>query len=305
MRAVIVHGGSGKLPEHKIERARKGIKEAAEIAYSVLLEKGNALDACEMGVKSLEDNTVFNAGTGAVLTIDGRCELDASIMVGSTFQAGAVGAVENIKNPISLARKVMEETDHVLLVGKGAEKFARLMGFKKYNPITRERQREWRALKEKFFRGEIHRWKKNPEFLRRHSEYLTGTVGCVVLDGEGEIVAGTSTGGVFLKLPGRVGDTSMIGSGTYATPVAGASATGFGEGIMKIVLSKMVTDLVQLGMTPQMAADSGIKILTERTGQQAGIIVLDREGRFGFSKNTVTMPVAFIKDGMEKVEVFI
>ncbi len=305
MRAVIVHGGSGKLKQHKIERAKNGVKEAAEAAYNALLSGASALDACEIGVKSLEDNPVFNAGTGAVLTLDGRCELDAAIMVGSTYSAGAVGGVENIKNPISLARKIMEETDHVLLVGEGAKKFANLMGFEEYDPITEERRSEWKELRKKLLLGESYKWHKINELIRRFPELLEGTVGCVVLDDKGEIVAGTSTGGVFLKLLGRVGDTPMIGAGTYTTPFAGASATGIGEGIMRVVLAKTVTDFIQMGVPPDMASQAGIRMLTERVGLSAGVIALDREGNVGFSKNTENMPVAFIKDGMDKVEVVI
>ncbi len=305
MRAVIVHGGSGKVKEHKIERAKNGVKEAALAAYRSLLTGQRALDACEIGVKALEDNPVFNAGTGAVLTLDGRCEMDAAIMVGSTYEAGAVGGVEDIKNPISLARKVMEETDHVLLVGEGAKRFASLMGFEDYNPITDERLEEWKELREKLLDGKEVRWEKMKELVKRYPELLSGTVGCVVLDDDGEIVAGTSTGGVFLKLIGRVGDTPMIGAGTYATPYAGASATGIGEGIMRVVLAKMVTDFVQLGVPAPAAARAGIDMLTRTVNLSAGVIAIDRDGNIGFAKNTEHMPLAFIRDGMDKVEVLL
>lgn len=305
MKAVVVHGGSGKLRKHKVDRAKRGVKEAAAAAYKALLSGKTALDACEIGVKALEDNPVFNAGTGAVLTLDGRCELDAAIIVGSTLSAGAVGGVENIKNPISLARKVMEETDHVLLVGEGAKRFATLMGFEEYNPVTEERLAEWKELREKLLMGESYKWHKIAELIRRFPELLSGTVGCVVLDDKGEIVAGTSTGGVFLKLLGRVGDTPMIGAGTYATSFAGASATGIGEGIMRVVLAKTVTDLIQDGVPPKAAAQAGIDMLTKQVGLSAGVIALDREGEIGFSKNTENMPVAYIRDGMSEVEVVI
>ncbi len=305
MKAIIVHGGSGRFKQHKIERAKKVVKRAAREGFRILLEGKSALDACETAVKVLEDDPVFNAGTGAVLTIDGRCELDAAIMIGSSYEAGAVGGVERIKNPISLARKVMEETDHVLLVGKGARRFASSIGFEDYNPITEERLQEWKKLRKKLEAGEDVRWKKIRTLIKKHPELLSGTVGCVVLDDTGEIVAGTSTGGVFMKLLGRVGDTPMLGAGTYATPYGGASATGLGEGIMRMVLAKTVTDFIQMGISAQDAAQSAINLLTDCIGAGAGVIAIDRRGNIGYSKNTPDMPVAYIKDGMDEVEVFI
>ena len=301
MKGIIVHGGSGKWPLEKWEKAKEGVREAAQTGFEYLRKSGDPVEACVRAVMSLEDNPVFNAGTGAVLTLDGRVEMDASIMKGSTLEAGAVAGVENIKNPILLARKVMEETDHVLLAGEGAMKFARAMGFEYYNPITEERRKKWMELKEKFETGEAELpWHKMQELIKKHPELLGGTVGCVAIS-EGEIVAGTSTGGVFFKLFGRVGDTPLIGAGTYATSFGGASATGIGEGIIRVVLSKSACDFMRIGVSAPKAAEAVIDIVNSSVKTATGIITIDHMGNIGFAHNTPTMPVAYIKDGEEFV----
>jgi len=303
MKTIIVHGGAGRVKEHKRERVLEGIKNAALAGFKVLQNGGSALDACEEAVKSLEDNPVFNAGTGSVLTLDGRCEMDAAIMKGSTLEAGAVAGVDNLKNPISLARKVMEETDHVLLIGDGAMKFARIMGFTEYNPITEERKKEWQELRERLLSGEPLHWHKIQDLLKKYPELLRGTVGCVALDDNGEVVAGTSTGGVFLKLFGRVGDTPLLGAGTYATLFGGASATGIGEGIMRTVLAKTVCDFMRMGLSAEKAAQAGIDLINHTVKTETGIIAIDKNGNVGFAYNTKHMPVAYIsaKDGKLKI----
>lgn len=284
------------MKEHKRNRVLEGIKNAALAGFKVLQNGRSALDACEEAVKSLEDNPVFNAGTGSVLTLDGRCEMDAAIMKGSTLEAGAVAGVDNLKNPISLARKVMEETDHVLLIGDGAMKFARIMGFTEYNPITEERKKEWQELRERLLSGEPLHWHKIQDLLKKYPELLRGTVGCVALDDNGEVVAGTSTGGVFLKLFGRVGDTPLLGAGTYATLFGGASATGIGEGIMRTVLAKTVCDFMRMGISAEKAAQAGIDLINQTVKTETGIIAIDKNGNVGFAYNTKHMPVAYISD---------
>ena len=296
MKTIIVHGGAGRVKEHKRNRVLEGIKNASLAGFKVLQNGGSALDACEEAVKSLEDNPVFNAGTGSVLTLDGRCEMDAAIMKGSTLEAGAVAGVDNLKNPISLARKVMEETDHVLLIGDGAMKFARIMGFTEYNPITEERKKEWQELRERLLSGEPLHWHKIQDLLKKYPELLRGTVGCVALDDNGEVVAGTSTGGVFLKLFGRVGDTPLLGAGTYATLFGGASATGIGEGIMRTVLAKTVCDFMRMGISAEKAAQAGIDLINQTVKTETGIIAIDKNGNVGFAYNTKHMPVAYISD---------
>jgi len=301
MVAIIVHGGAGRWEPEKREAAGQGVTEAAQKGLEILKNGGDAVSAVERAVIAMENNPLFNAGTGSVLTLDGRCEMDAAIMKGSTLEAGAVAGVEDIKNPISLARKVMEETDHVLLVGDGAEHFARIMGFEKYNPKTKERIEQWKSWREKLLQGKPLHWKKIANLLKKYPEILTGTVGAVALDSKGEIAAATSTGGVLLKLFGRVGDTPMLGAGTYATPFAGASATGMGEGIMRALLAKTVSDFIRIGLTPQKACEAGIDLIDQTVQTSAGVIAVDHRGRVGFAFNTRAMPTAYYTTEKEKI----
>ncbi|HIP88785.1 MAG TPA: asparaginase [Thermococcus paralvinellae] len=301
MIAIIVHGGAGTIKkEEKIPKAIEGVKEAALAGWKEL-KKGSALDAVEEAIKSLEDNPIFNAGTGSVLTLDGKVEMDAAIMRGKTLEAGAVASIWGVKNPISVARKVMEKTDHVLLVGEGAVKFARIMGFDEYNPITEERREQWKKLREKLLKeGTIPYWKKISELIKEYPEVLRSTVGAVAFDGE-EAVAGTSTGGVFLKMFGRVGDTPIIGAGTYANEFAGASCTGLGEVAIKLSLAKTSVDFVRLGLNAQKASEAAIELATKYFGKDTmGIIMIDREGNVGFAKNTKHMSIAYLKEGMNE-----
>ncbi|MBO8174530.1 MAG: isoaspartyl peptidase/L-asparaginase [Thermococcus sp.] len=301
MVAIIVHGGAGTIKkEEKIPKAIEGVREAALAGWKEL-KRGSALDAVEEAIKALEDNPVFNAGTGSVLTLDGKVEMDAAIMRGKTLEAGAVASIWGVKNPISVARKVMEKTDHVLLVGEGALKFARIMGFEEYDPTTEERIEQWKKLREKLLKeGTIPYWKKISELIKEYPEVLRSTVGAVAFDGE-EIVAGTSTGGVFLKIFGRVGDTPIIGAGTYANEFAGASCTGLGEVAIKLSLAKTAVDFVRLGLSAQKASEAAIELATKYFGKDTmGIIMIDREGNVGFAKNTKHMSVAYLKDGMNE-----
>ncbi len=301
MVAIIVHGGAGTIKkEEKIPKAIEGVREAALAGWKEL-KRGSALDAVEEAIKALEDNPVFNAGTGSVLTLDGKVEMDAAIMRGKTLEAGAVASIWGVKNPISVARKVMEKTDHVLLVGEGALKFARIMGFEEYDPTTEERIEQWKKLREKLLKeGTIPYWKKISELIKEYPEVLRSTVGAVAFDGE-EIVAGTSTGGVFLKIFGRVGDTPIIGAGTYANEFAGASCTGLGEVAIKLSLAKTAVDFVRLGLNAQKASEAAIELATKYFGKDTmGIIMIDREGNVGFAKNTKHMSVAYLKDGMDE-----
>ncbi|WP_456367234.1 isoaspartyl peptidase/L-asparaginase family protein [Thermococcus sp.] len=303
MVAIIVHGGAGTIKkEEKIPQIIEGVKEAASAGWREL-KRGSALDAVEEAVKVLEDNPLFNAGTGSVLTLDGRVEMDAAIMRGKTLEAGAVAGIWGVKNPISVARKVMERTDHVLLIGEGAVKFARLLGFEEYDPVTDERLKQWRELRKKLLeKGETKHWKKLNELIKEYPELLRSTVGAVAFDGE-EVVAGTSTGGVFLKVFGRVGDTPIIGGGTYANEVAGASCTGLGEVAIKLALAKSATDFVRLGMDAQSASEAAISIATKYFGRDTmGIIMVDSKGNVGFAKNTRHMSYAFMRDGMDRPE---
>jgi len=299
MKAIIVHGGAGRWKTSRKEKLLEGLKRSVETGYGILREGGSALDACCEALRVLEDNPLFNAGTGSTLTLEGECEMDALIMRGKTLEVGAVGAIKGVRNPILVARKVMEETDHVLLIGDGAIKFARAMGFETYNPVTNERKKEREKLLSKLKGGE-GRWKKLRNLVERHPELISGTVGCVAIDDSGEIVSGNSTGGISLKLAGRLGDTPLPGAGAYATPYGGASATGVGEGIMRILLSKIVCDFMRIGLSAMKAAQAGIDLLTNEIGSEGGVIAIDSHGNLGYAYNTPFMPVSYIKDGMEE-----
>ncbi len=274
MKAIIVHGGAGNWKEEKLREAEEGLKEAVLKGFE-LLKKGKVVDACEEAVKVLEDNPLFNAGRGSVLNEKGEVELDASIMNGRTFQAGAVGSVKKVKNPISLARIVMEKTKHTLIVCEGAYKLALKNGLEiSEELITEERLKQWK-------------------------EGVKGTVGCVATDGK-TVVVGTSTGGILLKKEGRVGDSAIIGAGTYANEFGGASATGDGDEIIKISLSFFVVNLISQGISPSEACRAGIDLLKNKTGGKGGVIALSKSGKIGYAHNTKAMPIAYLNSRMRK-----
>ena len=240
--AVIVHGGAYAIPDAIKEKSVDGCKLAAKKGFEILLQNGTALDAVEKAIRSLENNPVFDAGTGSVLTLAEEVEMDAIIMDGKNLNFGAVACVKTVKNPISLARAVMEKTDHCLIVGGGADSFARALGIKE---TSVEELTTQEAI------DELKKFKKYDNTVgslfninERDGSTNLGhdTVGCVAIDFQGNIAAGTSTGGITAKMSGRVGDSPIIGSGCYANKYAGASSTGHGESIMKVCLTKGCTD---------------------------------------------------------------
>ena len=269
--AIIVHGGAARFPEEEIEARLDGCREAAMMGWRVTEQGGSALDAAQAAVVALEDNPLFNAGTGAPLNAIGEVELDASIMDGARLAAGAVAAVQGIKNPIILARKILEDGRHTLLAGEGAGRFAREAGVAECameDLITKLQRQRWQA---------------------RH-----GTVGCVALDAAGRLAAATSTGGLFDKLPGRVGDSALIGSGTYADDSGGVSCPGIGEAIIRVMLAKTALDLLSQGRPPAEATQCAVSLLEAKTGSEAGLIMIDRQGRIGHARNTPHMPVCLV-----------
>ena len=286
-RTIIVHGGAWKIPRNLEKLCIEGVERAAKLAMNCLLNDNSALDAVEAAVKCMENNPTFDAGVGSVLNAEGEIELDAAIMDGKTLNAGAVAAVRNIRNPISLARKVMENSNHVFLVGEGANKFAVLQGFEKFDGLVVKRELDrWKKLHEKY-RGTMKFSDKN------------GTVGAVAIDAHGNIAAATSTGGIPFKLPGRVADSCLIGCGLYAdNQVGGVSATGYGESIIKIVLSKVICELLGKGLTAQKAAEEGVERLERKINGRGGVIVLDKKGNVGISYNTPKMARAYMKERM-------
>lgn len=273
---------------------RSGVTEAARGGYEVLRRGASALDAVEVAVVTMEDNPIFNAGTGSALTVDGEAEMDASVMT-EDLRCGAVGGIKWVKNPVRVARKIMEETDHILLAGEGATRFAWMKGFDYYNPITEERKRMFieqiRAL-----RGSRP---YSPGMEAYGREYGFGTVGAVALDRNRHLAVATSTGGIMLNLPGRLGDTPMIGAGTYANGLGGASAMGHGECIMKLVLAKAVVDRIGVSSV-QESVDESMSNATENECR-CGVIALDRDGNIGIGFNTEGMAHASLRDGRLRV----
>ena len=300
MYSIIVHGGVGAVPHEKEEVVIAGVREAVKAGSDVLASSGSSLDAVETAIKILEDNPLFNCGTGSVLTFDGEVEMDAAVAYGPALGFGAIAGIKNIQHPISLARMVMEKTDHVLLQGGGAQEFARMMGIPSHDPITEQRRVQWRAYREKFLRGEAGDWPKLKALMKEHPEFMHGTVGAVAVDEKGEVTAGTSTGGVFLKMLGRVGDTPLPGAGTYATNFGGASSTGLGESMMRTLITKTACDFMRMGLDAQGAASGAVNMLNNILGTEAGIIVVDNQGGIGFAQNTAQMPHAYFKKGMSE-----
>jgi beta-aspartyl-peptidase (threonine type) len=268
---IIVHGGAGRVREHELPERLEGCRAAAQGGWKIMRQGGAALDAVEAAVAILEDNPLFNAGTGSTLNSLGKVEMDAAVMDGATLRAGGVAAVQGVKNPIKLARRVMEDGRHVLLAGEGALLFARQVGFPECDPETL------------VVAAELARWRKSH-----------GTVGCVAFDAAAKVAVATSTGGIFNKLPGRIGDSPLIGCGTCADAYGGVSCTGDGEAIIRITMAKTVLDYLQRGIGAAAAAEMALKTLSERTGGAGGLILIDRRGEIGFARNTQAMPVCFI-----------
>jgi|ERR1041385_1278124 beta-aspartyl-peptidase (threonine type) len=297
MISLIVHGGAWDIPDDMLEAHRKGITQALNLGWDMLRSGGNSVDAIEHVVRSLEDDGTFDAGRGSHLNANGEIELDASIMNGKTMRCGAVAAVHRVRNPISLARKIMDESEHILLAGNGAEEFALEHGMGLCDPaeLISQRERErWKSVQgsEDFTTKDAFRKLKT----------AADTVGAVAMDRNGVICVGTSTGGTFNKHPGRVGDSPLIGCGTYADNViGGVSTTGWGEGMIKVVMAKSVIDLMEHNAgNAQVAAERGIDLLKRKVDGYGGVIVMNHAGRLGVAFNTPRMARAYINEEMGK-----
>jgi beta-aspartyl-peptidase (threonine type) len=285
----VVHGGAWDIPDAEVPGHLNGCRRAAQIGWSILKDGGSALNAVEAAIRSLEDDPAFDAGQGAWLNSAGEVELDAILMDGATLNNGAVAAVQHVRNPISLARLVMERTSHSLLAGMGAEHFAQAQGIPLCDEselLTGQELERWRLI----------RAQKNFSVKEAFSGPPHGTVGAVARDRHGHIAAGTSTGGTPNKLQGRVGDSPLIGCGCYADDLsAGASATGWGESIMKVVLCKTACDYAAQDNAPA-AAEKAIGVLADRAQGLGGVIVIDRTGQIGVSFNTPRMARAWVEN---------
>ncbi len=281
---LVVHGGAWAMPDDMVEAHKKGVRDALNAGWLVLQRGGSAVDAVEESIVILEDDETFDAGRGSFLNREGKVQMDALIMEGSTLRAGGVGCVERVKNPVRAARKILSDSPHVYFVGEGAERFAEEHGLKLCKNEDLIIPREIERLREYQAQGA---GQKQDLFAPAISH---DTVGAVALDGKGNIAAGTSTGGTLNKAPGRLGDSSLIGCGCYAdNDTAAVSTTGWGEPIMKLVLAKWTADRVAAGHAPDQAAAEAIHHLKNRVNGHGGIIVLNRKGEFGIFHNTPKM----------------
>ena len=309
---LVIHGGSGAMKRESMSPERQAayraaLEEAYRAGYSVLEKGGKSVEAVEASIRVLEDSPLFNAGKGAVFAADGKNELDASIMDGRTLAAGAVAGVRHVKNPISLARLVMEKSPHVMLIGEGAEEFAKTQGVTLVDEQYFWTQERW---------DELLRAKKQEEAATRPGaggakggqteQFHFGTVGAAALDREGNLAAGTSTGGMTNKKWGRVGDSPIIGAGTYAdNRTCAVSSTGWGEYYIRLGVARDISAMMEYkGMGVQEAVDEEIKKVG-KLGGNGGVIALDKAGRVGIAFNTEGMfRVHRGSDGKVMVEIY-
>ena len=309
----VLHGGAGVIkrgsltPEReKLYRAK--LEEAVVAGYKVLQAGGSSLDAVEAAILLLENSPLFNAGKGAVFTADGKNELDASIMDGKTQNAGAVAGLRRVKNPIKLARAVMEKSVHVMMIGDGAEKFAVEMKLELVPEKYFWTKSRWNSLQKIIEQEKAKKdGAKKSSSLRELPENKFGTVGAAALDKDGNLAAGTSTGGMTYKKYGRVGDVPVIGAGTYAkNATCAVSATGWGEYFIRLGVAKEISSLMEHRAMPiQAAADRVIKKQLPELGGSGGIVAIDKFGNIGISFNSEGMYRAYInKAGKPVVEIY-
>jgi beta-aspartyl-peptidase (threonine type) len=298
---LVVHGGAGAmgdLSESQQAAYKSGISRALNAGYSILRKGGAALDAVSAAIQVLENDSLFNAGKGAVFTYEGRNELDASIMDGSNLMAGAVAGVTTIKNPITAARAVMEQSPHVMLAREGAERFAASHGCTTAKPSYFYTTARWNDLqKAKKAITEKERKGKTGMLQPENSDWKYGTVGAVALDAHGNLAAGTSTGGMTAKRWGRIGDSPIIGAGTYANNATCAvSCTGWGEYFIRLSMAKSISDRMDLaGETVQTAANTMIYQKLPALGGDGGLIALDKYGNIVMPFNTTGMFRGYVK----------
>ena len=306
---ILIHGGAGVEKIKRTDDITRSLKSAVSNGFDLLKRSSNkAVDSVEAAVASMEDSGVFDAGVGSYLTIDKTVEMDASIMDGRDISAGSVGMAMGIKNPIKLARKIMERTDHVMMVSDGVTRLSKLFG----NTVEEYPQ----ELNKKIL-NEYNKLMKNVRIISKKNNKLTmlssaasqekshhhySTVGAVAIDKDGNVASAVSTGGIWLKMHGRIGDSAIIGSGIYADNKSGAAcATGYGEYIMRLCLCKYACDQMQSRNSAHLSSKKSIDVLTERFGKNTGgIITVDLKGRFGRACNTRFMPTAMITNKNQK-----
>ncbi|HEY2460375.1 MAG TPA: isoaspartyl peptidase/L-asparaginase [Candidatus Acidoferrum sp.] len=313
--ALIVHGGAWDIADDAVDACKAGCQRALAAGWSLLGNGGSALDAVEAAIMALEDDPIFDAAFGSHLNSDGVVECDAIVMDGATLRAGSAATLQHIRNPIQLARKILEYCPHMMLVAEGAERFATAKGMSLC------------AAEELVAPTEREAWKRcstDKHAAENHPGHGQGTVGAVAIDRNGALFAATSTGGICCKLPGRVGDSPLIGCGCYADAEAGGvSCTGYGEAIMKVVMAKTAVDYLRrpaamdfegsagagnhgghgrpvIFSGPEnfdlasLAARDAIHLLAKRTHATGGLILLDRQGNPGFAFNTPRMAYGYV-----------
>ncbi len=301
----MVHGGAGALDNVKDDKTAfrylESIRQVLEHGRDVITLGGSALQAVEACASLLEDDPVFNAGCGSVLNEDGKVEMDAAIMDGRDLSAGAVAAVDNIANPVQLARLVMSKSEHVMLISEGAMRFAEHCGMARVPEdyfYTRDRIEQ------------LHQARQQHKIMLDHddSEEDTedqkyGTIGAIAMDTAGNLAAATSTGGIVNKRMGRVGDSPIVGAGVYAdNETCAVSATGFGEDFMRSVISKTISDFIWMkGMNARQATDAGIDYLVRKVNGRGGVIVIDKDGNCASGFSTKKMIHGWIEKGGESV----
>jgi beta-aspartyl-peptidase (threonine type) len=305
---ILIHGGA------RTEKIKKSSKRAKDITNSLMSsvcngfeilrkENGTAVDAVESAVANMENSGVFNAGLGSCLTVDKQIEMDASIMNGKDISVGSVGMVQNVQNPIKLARLVMESTDHVMFVSEGANKLAKLLGIEfRHYKISQQKLKTYN----KYYKQMKSRWRKNNQLLTSHNNNHYGTVGAVAIDRKGNVASAASTGGRWLKIHGRIGDSAIVGAGIYADNGLGAAcATGIGEFIIRLCLSKYACDYMgRQNNNAFLSSNMAIAKLTQKFGENTGgIITVDTKGRFGAAMNTQSMPIALCMSKNKKIKV--
>ncbi|XP_077149001.1 isoaspartyl peptidase/L-asparaginase-like [Ranitomeya variabilis] len=289
---IVVHGGAWAIPDDLADCSKIGVKNAATCGFSILAKGGSSLEAVEAAVQSLEDNKAFDAGHGAVLNADGDVELDAIIMDGKDLAVGAVSCIKNIANPVMFARKIMEQTPHIMLTGSGANKFAEKLNIEN---LPTEKLVTANAVKE---------WEQYQKYNQSvTSLFSTGsmhdTVGAVAIDSKGNLSCATSTGGITNKMVGRVGDSPIIGSGAYADNFIGAvSSTGHGESIMKVTLARQVLFNMEKGEPPQSAADHALEYMKNKVHGGGGLIVVSKSGEWAARFTTTRMAWASVENNL-------
>jgi len=311
----VIHGGAGvirkgSLSPEKEKAYRDGLEQALLAGYKALQNGKSSMDAVEIAIRMLEDNPLFNAGKGAVFTADGKNELDASVMDGKTLMAGAVAGLHRVKNPITLARAVMEKSPHVMMIGDGAEKFAAEQKIELVDPKYFWTQERWdnlqNVIKQEKEKAAKAGKKVSQIDLRQEPINKFGTVGAVALDKDGNLAAGTSTGGMTYKKYGRVGDVPVIGAGTYANnDTCAVSATGWGEYFIRVGVGRDISAQMEYRALPvQQAADMTLNKV-KALGGDGGVIAIDKFGNIGISFNSEGMYRAYIDvNGKPVVEIY-